>query len=129
MMLKGLQMSGTFLRHGAAAAIAACLVVAGAAQAQSREFPSGVSIITQPSAMRKPTFPQAGGVKETLVKEGDKVPAGAVMVRQDTDLDEKEAERLKVEAESDARVEAARAEKDVRTIEYDRKASNPKAYP
>src|SRR5947207_2809900 len=114
MMLKGLQMTGTFLRRSfSTAAIAAALVVGSVAvaNAQSREYPTGVSIITQPSQTRKPSFPQAGVIKECLVKDGDKVKAGAVIMRQDTDLDQKEAERLKVEAESDARIEAARAEK------------------
>jgi multidrug efflux pump subunit AcrA (membrane-fusion protein) len=124
-------MTGTFLRRSfSTAAIAAALVVGsvGVTNAQVRAFPTGVSIITQPSQTRKPQFAQAGIIKEVLVKDGDKVKAGQVIMRQDMDLDQKEAERLKVEAESDARIEAARAEKDVRQIEYDRKSQNPGAY-
>src|SRR5207249_308460 len=66
---------------------------------------------------------------ENLIKDGDKVKAGQILMRQDTDLDQKEAERLKVEAESSSRIEAAEADKAVKQIEYDRKAQNPNAYP
>src|SRR5262249_25652177 len=90
--------------------------------------PIGVSVITQPSETRHLTFMSAGIIRESLVKEGDHVKAGQVIMRQDTDLDTKEAERLKVEAESDARIEAAKADKDVKQIEYDRKSQNPNAY-
>ena len=61
-----------------------------------------VSVMSQPSESRKLSFPQAGIIKETLVKDGDKVKAGQALVRQDTDLDQKEAERLRVEAEKPA---------------------------
>jgi len=89
---------------------------------------ASVSIITQPSEQRKLAFPQPGVIKESLANDGDKIEAGKVLLRQDTDMDQKEAERLKVEAESDARIEAAKADRDVKQIEYDRKSQNPNAY-
>src|SRR3954468_14654653 len=97
------------------AAVAAALIVgAGVSRAEDKSsmlMPAiGVSVITQPSAMRHLPFPSAGIIRENIVKEGDHVAAGQVLMRQDTDLDVKEAERLKVEAESESRIEAAKAD-------------------
>lgn len=115
------------------AAMAAALIVGSVAvsRAQDRSMGMasiGVSVITQPSETRHLPFMSAGIIRENLVKEGDHVKAGQVLMRQDSDLDAKEAERLKVEAESSARIEAAQADKDVKQIEYDRKSQNPNAY-
>lgn len=121
-------MIGKHFPGAAAAAILAIGSIAGFALAQDMPFTSGVSIMTQPSQQRKLAFPQAGIIKDSMVKDGDKVKAGQPLMRQDTDLDLKEAERLRVEAESESRIEAAKADKDVKQIEYDRKAQNPQAY-
>lgn len=88
----------------------------------------GLSVITQPSATRHLMFPTAGIIAEAKIKDGDRVTAGQLLMKQDTDLDQKEAERLQVEAESDARIEAAKADQEVKQIEYDRKSQNLKAY-
>jgi multidrug efflux pump subunit AcrA (membrane-fusion protein) len=123
-------MSCKLVRRAALAVVVLGSVV-GVASADSRsDFAPGsaVSVMTKPSEQRKLSFPQAGIIKESPVKEGDKVQAGMILLRQDTDLDQKEAERLKVDAESDAKIEAAKADKDVKQIEYDRKSQNPNAY-
>src|SRR5437016_208852 len=120
-------MSSKFLR---AAALSVALMigsVAGFSRADDKPqmgFPSGVSVMTQPSETRHLPFPTAGIIRENKVKDGTRVKAGDLLMKQDTDLDQKEAERLKVEAESDARIEAAKADKDVKQIEYDRKSQN-----
>jgi len=116
------------------AALAAALVVglgSVASRAEERSTYSGaaVSVITQPSETRHLQFPSQGIIRENKIKDGDKVAAGQLLMKQDTDLDEKEAERLKVEAESESRIEAAKADLQVKQIEYDRKAQNPGAYP
>jgi multidrug resistance efflux pump len=87
-----------------------------------------VSILTQPSEQRKLSFMTPGIIKESLVHDGDTVKAGHVLMKQDTDMDLKEAERLKVEAESLSRIEAAQADEKVKQIEYDRKSKAPNAY-
>jgi RND family efflux transporter MFP subunit len=114
------------------AALAASLIVGSASLVRGEGNPLGysaVSVITQPSATRHLSFPSAGIIRENMVKEGDHVKSGQTLMKQDTDLDQKEAERLQVEAESESRIEAAKADKEVRQIEADRKSSNPGAYP
>jgi multidrug efflux pump subunit AcrA (membrane-fusion protein) len=101
----------------------AALVPAARAESKMEMTFSGVNIITQPSYTRKVSFPLPGIVKESLIKDGDVVKAGQVLMRQDTDLDEKEAERLKVEAESESRIEAAKADMEVKKIDYDIKST------
>jgi multidrug efflux pump subunit AcrA (membrane-fusion protein) len=116
------------------AALAAALVLAssiGVARAETKvdaSVATSVSVITQPSETHKLSFPQAGIVREKLAKDGDHVKAGDVLLRQDTDLDVKELERLKVEADSTSRIEAAEADKKVKQIEYDRKSKAPDSY-
>ena len=51
-----------------------------------------MSVITQPSETRHLPFMSAGIIRENLVKDGDHVKAGQVLMRQDSDLDKKEAE-------------------------------------
>jgi multidrug efflux pump subunit AcrA (membrane-fusion protein) len=115
------------------AALAAALVVGSITFAHAEDrapmgFATGVSVITQPSETRHLQFPSAGIIRVNQVKDGDHVKADQLLMKQDTDLDVKEAERLKVEAESNSRIEAAQADKDVKQIEYDRKSQNPNAY-
>jgi multidrug resistance efflux pump len=125
-------MSSKFIRR---AALSAALLVGSVSVFSHAEekslaggYPLGLSVITQPSASRHLMFPTAGIIAENKVKDGDHITAGQLLMKQDTDLDQKEAERLKVEAFSDSRVDAAKADKDLKQIEYDRKAANRPAY-
>lgn len=83
--------------------------------------PGHVTAITQPSEIRKLSFPQMGLIAEKRVEEGDEVKVGQVLMRQDTDIDLKELERIRIEAQSNSRIEAAAADLKVRQLEYDRK--------
>src|SRR5262249_44471048 len=76
--------------------------------------------ITQPSEQRKLVFPNQGIVKEVLVKEGDDVKQGQVLAKLDDEADQAELARLKIEAESQARVPAAEAELKAKTLKYER---------
>ena len=111
----------------AAVAIVALATFARADSKLDMSF-SGANIVSAPSESRKLPFAFGGIVKEALVKDGDKVKAGQVLLRQDSDLDQKELERLKVAAESEARIEAAKADLEVKQIDYDRKSTAPNAY-
>jgi len=125
-------MTSQLLRQAALAATLIVGSITAVARAEDRApisfAAAGVSVITQPSETRHLPFPSAGIIRENAVKEGDRVKSGQILMKQDTDLDQKEAERLKVEAESDSRIEAAKADYDVKKIEYDRKSQNPNAY-
>ncbi|HEX3357276.1 MAG TPA: efflux RND transporter periplasmic adaptor subunit [Tepidisphaeraceae bacterium] len=126
-------MSRIKFRHAAlaAAVVVSSLAVAGRGETKlspSAADSSGVSVITYPSAQPKLKFMSAGLIKESLVKDGDHVKAGQVLLRQDTDVDDKELARLKVEAESDSRIDAAKADEKVKQIDYDRKSKAPDSY-
>ena len=66
--------------------------------------PTGV---TRPSQERKLSFSTKGVVAQAPLKEGDAVKTGQVILVQDDVIDKKELERLELNANSNARVEAA----------------------
>jgi multidrug resistance efflux pump len=67
------------------------------------------------------TFP--GIIKEVLVKEGDVIKAGQPLMVQDNEIEVAELERLKREAESDARIKYYEADRDLRRKTYERKSN------
>jgi HlyD family secretion protein len=83
--------------------------------------PRTVMGITQPFAQRKLVFPSQGIVREVTVKEGDVVKTGQVLAKLDDEADLKELARLKIDAESKARIEAAQADLKAKTLAYERK--------
>lgn len=83
--------------------------------------------ISRPSEERKLTFATQGLVKETLVKEGEAVKAGQALVAQDDEIDLKELERLKLLADSTARVEAADASIELKRSVVKRKTDPERA--
>jgi RND family efflux transporter MFP subunit len=89
---------------------------------------SNVTIITKPSQSIPISFNLPGVVREKTIKDGDLVKKGQLLMKQDTDIDEKELERLKVEAESNSRIEAAKADAKVKQLEYERKSKAPEGY-
>jgi multidrug efflux pump subunit AcrA (membrane-fusion protein) len=72
--------------------------------------------LTQPSERVRPAFFQPGIIAEVKVKEGDVVKTGDLLARQDDYVDRKELERLDLEANSTARVDAARASMDYKNL-------------
>ncbi len=80
-----------------------------------------VTGISRPSQERKLTFNAPGLVKEALVKDGDVVKAGQPLLQLDDEFDRKELDRLKLEAESDARIDANTADMDAKKVILDRK--------
>ena len=82
-------MSSKFLRRAAVAVAlvaGSALAVTHAETKSDMPFPTGVSVITQPSATRHLQFMSAGVIRENMVKDGDHVKAGQMLLRQDTDL-------------------------------------------
>jgi multidrug efflux pump subunit AcrA (membrane-fusion protein) len=85
-------------------------VCVSAVRAQSSSSRGTVTGMTRPSEERKLSFSNPGVVQESPLKEGDKVKAGQVILALEDFIDVKEFERLKLQAESKARVEAAEAD-------------------
>ena len=85
-----------------------------------------VEAITLPSADVTLLFVRAGRIAEVLVKEGDAVEAGQVLVRQDDEAERIQLEQLKVQAEDTTRIEAAEAQlaqkqEDLKKLEWAQK--------
>jgi multidrug efflux pump subunit AcrA (membrane-fusion protein) len=89
---------------------------------------SNVEIKTEPSKSIPLSFSKAGIIAQRLVNDGDHVTKGQLLLKQDTDLDEQELNRLKVEAESDSRIDAAKADEQVKKDEYERESKAPAGY-
>ena len=66
--------------------------------------------VTKPSQDTVLSFVRPGQVAEVLVKEGDTVKAGQVLMRQDDKAELAQMEQLKAQAESDTHVRAADAQ-------------------
>jgi RND family efflux transporter MFP subunit len=95
------------------------------AQSAEPSAPVGAEVrtvtgITQPEAQRKLVFPAQGNVREVMVKEGDAIKAGQVLAKLDDEADLAELARLKIDAESRARIEAAEADLKAKTLKYNR---------
>jgi multidrug efflux pump subunit AcrA (membrane-fusion protein) len=100
--------------------LCACLEFPAYAQDTQRPTVSGISA---PSARRKLAFNQLGIVQEVRVKEGDRVSKDQVLLILDDFMDRKELERLQLEANSQARLEAAQADLDVKRKVAERKTA------
>jgi RND family efflux transporter MFP subunit len=107
-------------------AAVSCLVTMNLAAAVRAAEPTASTTIrtvvgiTQPSEQRKLVFPAQGIVKEMLVKEGDEVKKGQLLAKLDDEADLKELSRLKIDAESVARIEAAEADLKAKTLKFER---------
>jgi len=60
-------------------------------------------------------------VKDVLVKDGDVIKKGDVLLRQDDDLDLNEVEQLRLQAESNTKIEAAEADLKAKKAAFERK--------
>jgi multidrug efflux pump subunit AcrA (membrane-fusion protein) len=86
---------------------------------------------TAPSERTKLQFNTMGLVQSVPVKEGDSVKKGDLLMKQDTDIDEAEYQRLKKESDSQARIEFYRYDLEVKKATLARMTSSPdvqKAY-
>src|SRR5690242_8649439 len=79
---------------GAAAVRAEAPSQSTASQSQSIV---SVDATTEPLVSSKLAFPNLGVIKEVLVKDGDIIKKGDVLIRQDDDLDLNELEQLKLQ--------------------------------
>jgi len=84
--------------------------------------PATVGAVTQPSARHTLAFEGAGIVAQVLVKDGDTVKVGQPLVKQETRMDEAEAEIRRIDAESQIEGQAAEKEFQLRKVQYERKA-------
>jgi len=80
-----------------------------------------VSSVANDTHSIKLMFLNPGLMKAVLVKPGDPVKAGQELAREDTDLDDLELARLKLDADSTARLEAANKDCESKKIEADNK--------
>jgi len=76
---------------------------------------------TAPSAEHKISFNYPGIVKQVPIKEGEMVKAGQVLLRQDDQVERHEYEKARLEAESTARLDAAKADYEVKKKVFERK--------
>jgi RND family efflux transporter MFP subunit len=76
---------------------------------------------TQPSKRVTQAFESAGVIREVLVKEGDVVKSGQVIMKQDDRMDRQELEVRRIDAESTVEVDSAQKEFDLRKVQYERK--------
>jgi RND family efflux transporter MFP subunit len=74
---------------------------------------------SEPSATTKPSFAEAGKVKDLLVKPGDQVHVGQLLATLDSDLDQADFKLKKIAADSTAGIEYAKAESAAKKLIYD----------
>jgi RND family efflux transporter MFP subunit len=86
--------------------IGLCVLAVGAAAWADDE----TNAVTKPSEDYTLSFARAGLVAKILVKEGDAVKEGQLIVQQDDTAERAEADSLKVQAESTVRIKAAEAQ-------------------
>ena len=72
---------------------------------------------TQPSRDMELAFANLGRINEVLVKEGDKVEAGQMLMQQDIEADLARLRAMESEADVQARVELARTQADLARVE------------
>ena len=90
---------------------AVCAVTAGAKAVE------GIEAITRPSKDPTLSFVRAGRIAEVLVKKGDIVQAGQVLIRQDDEAEQVQLEQLKAQAEDNTRIKAAQADLDQKKVD------------
>lgn len=93
-----------------------CLATALAAMA-SAGLGEGIEGITRPSEDITLSFTRSGQIREVLVKEGDQVKAGQVLVQQDDAAEQAQLEQLKAQAEDMIRIKAAEAQTEQKKVD------------
>lgn len=80
----------------------------------------GIAAITRPSEDVTLSFVRAGCIAEVLVKEGDEVKGGQLLVRQDDAAERARLEQLKVEAESLVGIKTREAQLEQKKVELEK---------
>jgi RND family efflux transporter MFP subunit len=91
-----------------------CALLAAAAPLAAQDK---IEAVTKPSQDTVLSFVRPGQVAEVLVKEGDAVKAGQVLMRQDDKAELAQMEQLKAQAEDDTRVRAAQAQLEQKRVD------------
>jgi multidrug efflux pump subunit AcrA (membrane-fusion protein) len=110
------------LAAGVALLTAICAARGAATAAPEKNL---VTATTEASKRTKLSFNSLGIVKQVAVKEGDAVKEGQLLMSQDADIEQAELERLKLEAESNARIDFYQADLDVKKKVEKRKTTAP----
>jgi RND family efflux transporter MFP subunit len=76
-----------------------------------------IEAVTKPSQDTVLSFVRPGQVAEVLVKEGDAVKAGQVLMRQDDKAELAQMEQLKAQAEDNTRIRAAEAQLEQKRVD------------
>jgi macrolide-specific efflux system membrane fusion protein len=96
---------------------ALCLALPAAAGVlYAQEEP--IEAISRPSEDVTLAFTRPGRVAEVLVKEGDEVKKGQLLVKLDDEAERVRLAELKAKAEDDVRIRAAQAQLDQKTVDY-----------
>jgi macrolide-specific efflux system membrane fusion protein len=96
-------------------------LAAPALWAEQPATPASYAGVTRPSEERNLAFSAPGVVREVRVKEGDKVTAGDILIKLDARLDQNQLDTLKIEANSNNKVEYAEKELAQRIVQLKRK--------
>ncbi|HEY7089063.1 MAG TPA: biotin/lipoyl-binding protein, partial [Tepidisphaeraceae bacterium] len=99
------------------------LTTQGAADSKTTPKETIITADTAPSETPKLSFNFPGIVKEVLVKEGDVIKRGQPLMVQDDDIEQAELDRLKAEADSEARIDYYKADRDYKQATRDRKVN------
>ena len=91
--------------------------VGGRTPAQSAD--QGIAGRTEPSKTTEIAFPLLGQISEVMVKEGDKVEPGDVLVQQDVTADTARLKGLEAKANVAVLVELAERQRDLAQVEFD----------
>jgi RND family efflux transporter MFP subunit len=91
-----------------------CALLAAAAPLAAQEK---IEAVTKPSQDMVLSFVRLGQVAEVLVKEGDTVKSGQILIRQDDKAELAQLAQLKAEAEDDTRVRAAQAQLEQKRVD------------
>ena len=89
----------------------------GQAQGATPESPTGIEAITKPSQEVKLGFVHPGILYKLLVKEGQAVKEGDLLVQQDDTAEQAQLEQLKEAAEDLTRVKAAQAQLEQKKVD------------
>ena len=97
-----------------------CLALVAFSPAASAQAGDSVEAITKPSSDVKLAFVRPGLVAEILVKEGQPVKAGDLLVRQDDQAEIAQLEQARATAEEEVRVQASAAQLEQKKVDLAR---------
>ena len=80
----------------------------------------GIEAITRPSKDPMLSFVRSGRIAEVLVKKGDVVQAGQLLVKQDDAAEQVQLEQLKAQAEDTTEIKVAQADLDEKNLNLDK---------